>query len=389
MSLRLFMLAGEASGDQIGADLIKRLRLHTSLELNGVGGTAMLHEGLHSNFPITDLSVMGLVDVLRHLPLLLWRLHQSVNAVLRFDPDMVVLIDSQDFSAMLAKRLRKRGYTKPIILYVAPTVWVIRAQRAQKIKPLFDEVLAVLPFEPAFMVRLDGPPTSFVGHPALSNYKPDNSTRTKNKIALLPGSRMGELQRHLPMFAQAVDQLHAKYPDLEFFLPTLDHLVNHLKFVTSQWQVPVTIVTRRDERIKLYAETKLALVVSGTATLELAFAGVPFVVTYIMDWAQNRARAKIKPQHISLPNIILNQALVPELLLEAPDATALFAEVDYLLSHPEALSNQREGFHRLADLMITGTTEYPRQDPAKRVLAHASPQLLKSMSRPQRLPRGT
>ncbi len=368
--LRLFLLAGEASGDQIGADLIARLKKQVPLNIAGVGGKSMTGQGLRSLFPMTDLSVMGLVDVLTRLPFLLWRLYQCLRAVEKFDPDIIVLIDSQEFSHMLARRLRKRGFSKPILLYVAPTVWVYKPERAAGIRELYDEVLAILPFEPSIMLELDGPKTSFVGHPALPDDEACAEPGKRRYVALLPGSRVGELNRHLKMFGKVAQNIHKKYPELEFFIPTLDYLEGYLKAATAKWSVPVRILANRNERSALYAQTKFALVVSGTATLELAFSGVPMIVTYVMDVAQKRVRRQLDIKHISLPNIILGESLVPELLLEKPDEDALFVQADRLLSRPAEAAGQLKGFARLTARMRSGLADYPRQDPAERVLAH-------------------
>lgn len=368
--VKLFVLAGEASGDRIGADLLARLNKRVDLELAGVGGSAMAEQGLNSLFPITDLSVMGYVDVITRLPLLLWRLRQSVKAVMRSNPDIVVLIDSQIFCAMLARRLKKRGYKGPILLYVAPTVWVYKPERAKKILPLFDEVLAVLPFEPPIMAELGGPPTFYVGHPALALVKQNRHSSPNGPIALLPGSRMGELYRHLPMFARLAQDLKNTYPDIEFFLPTLKHLEPYLAGQTANWGVPVRIVVARQERHKLYARTRLAVAVAGTATLELAFAGVPIVATYIMDRGQKMLSKTLEFDHISLPNIVLNEPLVPELLFAKPDVKRLVATVKDLIENPDCLQKQIDGFSRLTRLMDKGSADFPRQDPAERVLAH-------------------
>lgn len=371
--VRLFLLAGEASGDKIGADLIARLHKICRLELHGVGGEAMREAGMHSLFPMSNLSVMGVSDVLKSLPLLLWRLYQTERAIIRIKPDIVVLVDSQEFSTLLAKRLKKRGFAQPILLYVAPTVWVYKPERAQKLKKLFDEVLAVLPFEPEIMKRLDGPPTSFVGHPAQNDSSEPIPAATDiggNWLALLPGSRMGELKRHLPLLGRVAKELHARFPEIKFFLPTLAHLEEYLRKQVRDWEVPVEIVVDSEVRKSLFQQTRLAVVVSGTATLELAFSSVPMVVTYVMDLGQRRASRKLDFKYISLPNIILDENLLPELLLETADPLAVLEATQKLLTNPDDRQRQIDGFVRMAALMAKGTKACPRQNPADRVLSH-------------------
>src|SRR3569623_782467 len=218
--IKLFVVAGEPSGDRIGADLVRRLRAHRPINVVGVGGDALSGEGLKSIFPMSDLSVRGLRDVLMRAPLLLWRIRQTVQAILAAAPDVLVLIDSQVFCQTVASRLRRQGYKGKIILYVSPAVWAWKPERAPLLKPLYDEVLAVLPFEPAVMKRLDGPPTTYVGHPALSHTRLRASQPASGPLLLLPGSREGERRRHLPIM-EAVTLALKRHPRVtDFVLPT-------------------------------------------------------------------------------------------------------------------------------------------------------------------------
>lgn len=367
--LRLFILAGEPSGDRIAADLVRRLRRNGPLELAGVGGFELIGEGLNSLYPMADLSVMGISDVLMRLPLLLWRVEQTARAALKYNPDIVVLVDAQEFSALVARRLRAARPNLRIVLYVSPSVWARHPERAKKLKPLFDEVLAVLPFEPAAMIRLGGPPTSYVGHPSLGEMQTRSALGDGRLVALLPGSRPGELRRHLPLFKAAAQAL-AKRPDVDgFFLPTLPALAADITAETAQWGVPIRIVSERAERLALYDKTALALTCAGTATLELAMAGVPMLVAYVMDGFQARKFAEYGRPRVSLPNIILEADLLPELILGQPDEKLVIAEATRLLDDTASRLEQLAAFEKLRRLMDMGALGYPRQDPAERVLA--------------------
>jgi len=367
--LKLFILAGEPSGDRIAADLLARLKLRVPLMFSGVGGHELKAQGLNSLFPMSDLAVMGVTDVVLRLPLLLWRLEQTARAIRKARPDIVVLVDSQDFSKLLARRLKRLGYRGKLILYVAPSVWARAPQRAAKLRPLFEEVLAVLPFEPAVMARLEGPPTSYVGHPALGERlvrKPVD----RGPLVLLPGSRAGELRRHLPVFRQVAEQL-AGHPAVDgIVIPTLPSLHDRLLRETSSWPGPVHIVSERSQRRAIYGEAVAALAVSGTVTLELALAQLPMVVTYILD----RYQARIYNAHgrppVSLPNIILHRQAAPELVQDFPDAEAITSAVRRLLDETKARQDQMMAYGELANVMEAGEPEYPRQDPADRVLTH-------------------
>jgi lipid-A-disaccharide synthase len=368
--LKLFILAGEPSGDRIAADLVVRLRNKVPLTLTGVGGDELKAAGLTSLYPMSNLSVMGLSDVLRRLPLLLWRIEQTARAIRSSRPDIVVLVDAQDFSQLLARRLKSLGFAGKVILYVSPSVWARHPERAAKLRPLFSEVLAVLPFEPAVMERLGGPPTSYVGHPSLAERLDRAADPATGPLVLLPGSREGELRRHLPLFRDVVAGLKG-HPAIDgVVIPTLPALAARIRDEVAAWQVPVSVVDARGERPALYGRAIAALAVSGTATLELALARLPMVVSYVMDSHQAPAYERYGRPMVSLPNIILGRAVVPEFVQATADAVAVDVALRTLLDDKKARQSQIEAFGELAGLMEAGEAEFPRQDPADRILSH-------------------
>jgi len=377
--IRLFILAGEPSGDRIGADLVRRLRIHRPVTISGVGGDQLIGEGLKSLYPMSDLSVMGIQDVLKRAPLLLWRIRQTVNAILAAAPDVVVLIDSQVFCQTVARQLRKRGYKGQIVLYVAPSVWAYKPERAPLLKPLYDEVLAVLPFEPAVMKRLEGPTTTYVGHPALGHTSLRQIQPERGPLLLLPGSRRGELKRHLPLMEEVTLAMKRHERVTDFVLPTPKHEEEFVLDVVRAWDIPVFVTSSSARKWQAFGEAVAAVAVTGTVTLELALSGVPMVTTYVADRAQwNRAR-KYKIRFASLPNILLGDELVPEFLGAERRSTEVVAELEALLADPAEIERQRAGFARIRAGMEKGAPEAPRVDPAERVLTHL----------PQRLPMGT
>lgn len=367
---KLFILAGEPSGDRIAADLVARLRTRVNVDLSGVGGDELIGQGLKSLFPMRDLAVMGVSDVVLRLPLLLWRIEQAARAIMATQPDMVVLVDAQDFSRLLAKRVKALGFTRPILLYVGPSVWARAPRRAKALVGLFDEVLAVLPFEPAVMTRLEGPPTSYVGHPSLAESLPPSPAMERGLVALLPGSRNGELRRHLPLLRQVAIKLAAHPGVAGFFIPTLSSLEAHLHRQTADWPISVSIIVNRTERRAHYQQSIMALSVSGTATLELALARLPMVVTYVLDAPQARAFERLGRPQVGLPNIILGRQLTEEIITARPEPDLLQAAALRLLDDKKTRQNQIAGFGELIDLMEQGTADAPRQDPADRVLSH-------------------
>lgn len=368
--LRLFILAGEPSGERLAVDLVKRLRSRVPVEISGVGGAALKAEGLQPIFPMSDLSVMGIQDVLGRLPRLLWRVEQTARAILKTAPDVTVLVDSQVFVQLVAKRLRARGFSKPVLLYVAPSVWGRAPERARKLRPLFDEVLAILPFEPKVMADLGGPPTHYVGHSALAEaqvYPAGNG----DAVVLLPGSRAGELRRHLPLMRATAEALFLHAGIGRFVLPTLPELQAGIQQETGRWTVPVDVTADRGARHRIYADAQFAVVAAGTATLELALANVPMVVTFRMEKAQAWHYERLQHPLVSLPNIVLSRKVVPEILLSTDDPAPLISAALELCRSPEARQAQRDAFGDLRDVMRGGLPGVPREDPADRVLAHA------------------
>lgn len=366
--LRLFILAGEPSGDRIAADLVSRLRRLVSVDLVGVGGDELIGQGLKPLFPMSDLSVMGITDVIVNLPRLLWRLEQTARAILASRPDIVVLVDAQDFSRLLAARLRKRGYVGRLVLYVAPSVWARHPERASRLRPLFDLVLSVLPFEPEVMQRLGGPPTVYVGHPALGEKLTRNLVNDTGPLVLLPGSRAGELKRHLPVLRTLAPRL-ATMPGVSgLVVPTLPSLSKRLRTEFASWPVPVEVVDRRDERNALYARALAAICVSGTVTLELALASVPMVVIYALDGHQARVFERLGKPAVSLPNIILDRPVVPENVVAPLTAEAVAPTIEGLLSDKKARQDQIAAFGELVGMMEAGKPPFMREDPALQIL---------------------
>ena len=372
-SLRLFVLAGEPSGDRIAADLVSRLRERVPVEVSGVGGEALTAVGVKSLFDMNELSVMGWADVLSRLPKLLWRARQVAKSIIRTRPDVVVLVDAQVFSEIVAKQVYKAAPDIPVLLCVAPAVWAWKPERAQHLKPHFSEVMAVLPFEPAFMRGAGGPETHYIGHPAASALSFRTTLPQRGPIVLLPGSRDGELKRHLPLMRDVAIELASHDRVSGFVLPTPRRLEASVKQRVADWPVKIDVITGEGPKAEALANAVAAVAVTGTVTLELALAGVPMVTTYVADKGQAKRWFKYQVKFASLPNAILDQALVPEILQVVADAAPLVAAVRLLLDSTEASERQLEGFGRVRRLMEQGTTEDPRTDPADRVLQYRSP----------------
>jgi lipid-A-disaccharide synthase len=348
----IFLVAGEPSGDALGASLMAALKERTGgvVRFAGVGGEGMASQGLDSLFPMADLSVMGVAEVLPRLPRILRRLSETAREARRLRPAAVVTIDSPDFCFRLAKRLRGAGI--PLIHYVAPSVWAWRPGRARKIAAFLDHLLALLPFEPPYFER-EGLACTFVGHPVVeSGVDLGDGRRFRERhgitadaplICVLPGSRRSETSRLLPIFAQAVAGLRATRPDLAAVVPVIGAVADEVARATADWPVPTTVVHGRADKIDAFAAANVALAASGTVALELAMAETPTVIAYrvspISAWL---ARRLVRVSYANLVNLVLDRPAVPELLQEDCRPERLTVALDALLADETAKRAQVE-----------------------------------------------
>ena len=349
----IYLVAGEASGDALGARLMAALirRSGGAIQFAGVGGAQMRQAGLESEFPMSDLAVMGLVEVLPRARLLLRRMRQVARDVEQRRPAALVTIDAPSFAYGVVKRLRRRDV--PRIHYVAPQVWAWRPWRVHKYARHFDHILALLPFEPAFFSAA-GLPCTFVGHPAVdgapsaadgTRFRSDHGLATEAPlIAVLPGSRMGEVTRLLPVFAQTIEQLRRQVPDIRVVLPSVPALAETVSRAAAGWTVPAIVVSARDRR-GAFAASDVALAASGTVSLELAAAGVPHVIGYRASAITIAlVRALMRVRYVNINNLILDLLVVPELLQRDCTPTLLAAAVLRLLRDDDARAAQRQAF---------------------------------------------
>jgi len=365
--VRLFIVAGESSGDQLGADLVHQLRQHSEVEISGVGGVALASTGLKSLFPMSDLAVMGWRDVYLRLPLLLYRLKQTVDAIVALKPDIVVLVDAQEFSNRVAAGVRKRLPDAKIILYVAPSVWAWKPERAKQIKPLYDEILGVLPFEPRVFAELDGPKCTYVGHMAerLSLKEPHQSPR--DHFLLLPGSRESEIKRNLREMKSALNWLKQMHGEQTLGLaaaPGRKELVEKLLNDPD-----VEIGEGREQFKTLLVRSKMAIAVSGTVTLELGFADVPHVTSYLAEPKQIKNYEDHGRPLINLNNIVVGRKIIPEVIGTRDLAPQILRETQSLLGSDAPMAMQREGLEEMRAKMKEGEPKAPRQNAAECVLS--------------------
>lgn len=361
----LFIIAGEASGDRLGAALMAGLKAETDgqVRFSGIGGPLMAGEGLQSLFPMDRLSVMGLTEVLPRLPELLRLIRQTGEAVAQAAPDALITIDSPDFCLRVAKRARAVHPDLRTIHYVAPSVWAWRPGRADKMAKVIDHVLALLPFEPPYMTAA-GMSCDFVGHPVIETpavtdaealaFRKDHGIDVDAPLlCVLPGSRAGEVSRHGALFREVLDRLTVERPGLRAVIPTVASRVETIRALFADAPSSPVILDPSDlsapdsetRKRHAFAASSAALAVSGTISLELAFARVPMIVAYRASAiSAYLAKRLVKVRYASLVNILQDRPIIPEYLFEAATSDALTRATGQLLDDPEVRAEQIDGF---------------------------------------------
>jgi lipid-A-disaccharide synthase len=362
---KIFLIATEESGDRLGANLMKvlRQRLGDAVRFEGVGGRAMAREGLMSLFPIEELSIIGLAAVVKELPKILGLIKETAAVVTEVSPDILVIIDSPDFTHRVARRVRAKDPGIPIVNYVSPSVWAWRPGRARAMLKYVDHVLALLPFEPEAYRRLRGPPCTYVGHPLTEQLSalrpnPDEAARRAESppvLLVLPGSRRSEIRHHMAVFGQAVARLQQEGVAFDLVLPTMPHLQEAIVDAVKGWPVQPQVVIGEQEKRAAFRIAHAALAKSGTVTLELALSGVPMVTAYrtgsVEAWILRRA---IKVNSVILANLVIGENVVPEFLQEDCTPEKLAQALREVLSDTELRRKQVEAFAKIDSIMSTG-----------------------------------
>lgn len=362
----IFIVSGEASGDILAGRLMGALKEQTGgrARFAGVGGAQSTAQGLESLFPMQELSLMGLAEVLPHLPRVIKRLRETTAAVKELKPDVVVTVDAPAFCLRLAHNLRGSGI--PVVHYVAPQHWAWRPGRAKKLAKRVDHVMALLPFEVPFFAEY-GVPCTYVGHSAIEAGAGQGDGKAFRKrhgipakapvLCVVPGSRAGEVRRFLPIFAEALNLLKERYPNLHIVIPVAAAVAEAVEAETKDWPFPVVRVTDPAERFDAFAACDAAMSKSGTVTLELALAEVPMVVAYRVSPATAFLvrRMGVSVEYASLANLLLNRRLVPELIQEEFTPQNVAQEMEKLFTSNEAREAQREGFRQVIEIMGKAT----------------------------------
>jgi len=363
--IRIGIVAGEESGDLLGADLVAGLKRLTDrpVELVGVGGRHLQAHGLKTLFDPAAIALMGVTAVIRDLPRLVWRIGETARAIAAAKPDLLLTIDSPDFSLRVAKKLRAIAPDVRTVHYVCPSVWAWRPGRAPAMSSYIDRILCVLPFEPAELERLGGPHGIFVGHRlsqdtgvlASAAAQQARAARSEGarKLVVLPGSRRSEVRGLMEPFGKIVGILSERLDEpLELTVPTVPHVADMVRQMSMDWPIRPTIVVDAADKWRAFAEADAALAASGTVLLELALSRVPYVACYKTDVVVRALLGKfITIWSASLPNLIADRAIAHEYYDEFIRPGMAARQLQHLMLPGAIRQVETEGFDTVARAM--------------------------------------
>lgn len=376
---KIYLIAGEASGDLLGSRLMRALKAKTkgNVEFFGVGGDTMEQEGLRSLFDISELAVMGIFEVIPSIPKVLRRIKETIDDIKKHQPDVVVTIDSWGFCSRIHKSLRKLNLGIRQIHYVAPQVWAWKKRRAKTMYKYVDELLTLLPKEPSYFTKYNLKAV-FVGHPVIeSDVLKANGADFRSKfnidpgkqiISILPGSRHTEVVKLLPDFLQAASRLYELNPDICFALPTVRTVAQRVRKMIRLSKLPIFVLETEADRYGAFQASSAAIAASGTVALELAICNIPHIIAYkVAPLTYVLAKHLVKIKYVNLTNLLLGRSVVPELLQEKCTPDNIVSEILELLKNGQAYEQQIEGFSEVRKYLSCGN-QTPSQNAADEIL---------------------
>jgi len=358
----VFIVVAEESGDQLGFRLMKALTelRRGDIRFVGTGGSRMEAEGLDPLLRPGEVDLIGFTGLISRLPQIFRRIREIADAAIAAEPDVMVLVDSPEFSHRVARIVRRERPNIPIINYVSPSVWAWRSARAKGMLPYVDHVLALLPFEPAVYRRLGGPPCSYVGHPLLEKVpllrpapgeRPPLEQAEKPRLLILPGSRNAEIKRLMPPFGQTLALINKRFGPVDAVLPAVAHLAGEIKEQLKSWPVQPTVVEGEEAKYAAFHTAHAALAASGTVSLELALAGIPTVVAYRIELVIRPFKWMLRVPSVVLANVVLSERVIPGLLDGHSSPEHLADALLPLLRPGPERDRQLEAFAKLDDIM--------------------------------------
>jgi lipid-A-disaccharide synthase len=339
----VMLIAGEASGDLHGANVVKALKKKTGLKFIGIGSKALRKEGVRIVMDSHELSVVGITEVFSKLPHILKGIRTAKKAISQFRPDLLILVDFPDFNLFIAGIAKRMGI--PILYYISPQVWAWRSGRVKKIRRLVDHMAVILPFEADFY-RKHGVSATFVGHPLLDTVRPLSQAIFEKNISgppvlgLLPGSRDKEIFNHLPVMLDAASRLKVHFPDLKVLVSIASFLDRRfVEEIIEKYQGSLKVELVEGGAANTFNQSTVLVAVSGTVTLEAALAGIPMVIVYrVSPLSYRLGKALIRVKYISLVNLIARRELLPELIQEKATSENIFLAVKNMLDNPGQLA---------------------------------------------------
>ena len=359
---KIAIIAGEVSGDKIGSDLIGEISSVYDIDLYGVGGEELTRHGLRSLFPYEELSIIGVWDIIQNIFTLKKRVNSTIKSILAYKPELLIIIDSPEFTHRVAKKVKKAMPNLTVINYVSPTIWFWRKGRGKKMSEYITHILSIYPFEPALYKKLNGPPCTYIGNPLFENLINNKLNRkkivNKNKtIVFMPGSRKIEIEKLLPPCITAFKEIKKLGYEFNLEIPTFNNFQDFIEEKLVNTGINYSIYSSESKKINSFLNSDFAVTASGSATLELAACRLPMIVVYKLTKVNSILASiiltinNLKDASFSLPNLINQKKIIPELLQSDCNSKKITAELIKMFNDSNVINDQLSVFDNVHEIM--------------------------------------